>query len=153
MGGRGAIGRGGKGGGSSNGGETPVTKSEFGKRRDAVKSEIKMSFKEKSLNKYIVDDNGNKVRIEIGTNKVSRNHLSHDIVDNEAMDYRDANKLKNMLKNSTFVRSEGLRHPRDDYYRFHYFKAQGRDLYFNIGEGVSKSGERFYRLYSVTKKL
>ena len=152
MGGRGATSRGGLGGSDTSGG-TPRTKSEFGQRRDAVKSEIRSAFKDKSYNKYITDENGSRVRIEIGTNKESRKHLAHDIVDNEALSYRDASRLVNMLQNSTFVRREGLRHPREDYHHFLYFKAQGRNLYFNVGEGTTQSGQKYYRLYSLTEQI
>ncbi|MCR4857123.1 MAG: hypothetical protein K5890_02855 [Bacteroidales bacterium] len=130
-----------------------IFKSDFGNKRDKVHSDIKNQFKE-PVNKTIVTADGKKVKIEVGTNSDSRTHLAYNIVDRKAMNYEDSSKLRSLFKNSSFVEDSPLKHERDDNYEhFYYFKAQHRNLYFHVGEGVSKSGAKYYRLYAITKTL
>ncbi|MBR3467798.1 MAG: hypothetical protein IKH15_11335 [Bacteroidales bacterium] len=130
-----------------------IFKSDFGKKRDTVLSNVKSQFKE-PVNKTIVTADGKKRKIEVGTNSDSRTHLAFNIVDRKAMNSDDASKLRSLFKNSSFVNDSPLKHERDDNYEhFYYFKAQRRNLYFHVGEGVSKSGAKYYRLYAITKTL
>jgi hypothetical protein len=130
-----------------------IFKSDFGKKRDSVLSDIKNQFKE-PVNKTIVTADGKKRKIEVGTNSDSRTHLAYNIVDRKAMNSEDASKLRSLFRNSSFVDGSPLKHARDDNYEhFYYFKAKGRSLYFHVGEGVSKSGAKYYRLYAITKTL
>lgn len=152
MGGRGASSGGGRGGGGKSGG-TKGMKSSFGLQRDAIRSEINRQFKDSPFNKYITDSNGKRVRIEITANETGRHHMTHDIADHGAMKQSEVSKLAGMFRNSTFVKSSGLKHNRDDFHHFHYFKVQGRELYFNVGEGTERSGKKIYRLYSITTKI
>lgn len=132
---------------------TGIFKTNIGERRDEVLSGIKEQFKE-PINKKIVTANGEKKTVEIRTNSDSRTHLAYNIVDRKVMDYRDSKKLRSMFKNSSFVSDSALKHARDDnYVHFYYFKARGRNLYFHVGEGISKSGAKYYRLYAITKTL
>lgn len=130
-----------------------VFKTDFGKMRDKVLSDIKNQFKE-PVNKTVVSADGKKRKIEIRTNSDSRTHLAHNIVDRKAMNYEDSSKLRSLFKNSSFVDDSPLKHVRDDNYEhFYYFIAQGRNLYFHVGEGTSKNGAKYYRLYAITKTL
>ena len=130
-----------------------IFKSDFGKKRDTVLSNVKSQFKE-PVNKTIVTADGKKRKIEVRTNSDSRTHLAYNIVDRKAMNSDDVAKLRSLFRNSSFVEDSSLKHERDDNYEhFYYFKAQGRSLYFHVGEGVSKNGAKYYRLYAITKKL
>ena len=134
-------------------GTSDHTKSEYGKRRAQVLSEIKDQFKE-PVNKTIVTADGKRRKIEVGTNSDSRTHLAYNIVDRKAMNSDDVSKLRSLFKNSSFVDGSPLKHVRDDNYEhFYYFQARGRSIYFHVGEGVSKSGAIYYRLYAITKTL
>lgn len=130
-----------------------IIKTEIGDRRDKVLSDIREQFKE-PVNKTIVNADGKKQKIEIGTNSDSRTHLAYNIVDRKAMSHEESSKLRSLFKNSSFVNDSPLKHERDDNYEhFYYFKAQRRNIYFHVGEGVSKSGAKYYRLYAITKTL
>ncbi len=130
-------------------------KSEIGRIRDNVNNSISNQFKDKIFNKMIIEDSGNEIKIEVGTNSRSRTHLGNDIVSHKSFPHKDADKLSSIFQNSSFVKKELPRHDRtkDKYNMFYYFKAQRKNLYFQVARGTSENGVHYYRLYSITKTI
>ncbi len=134
---------------------TTIVKSNVGRIRDRVNASISDQFKDKVFNKKIIDDSGNKVKIEVATNSRSRSHLGNDIVSHNAFPHENTNKLSSLFRNSSFVKKELPRHDRtkDNYNMFYYFKAQHKNLYFHVARGTNENGVHYFRLYSITKTI
>lgn len=153
MGGRGAASRGGRGG-SNSGGGTPRTKSSIGVQRDSIKSSVSGNLKGKVWSKTIRLDGGGKSTISIGVDKDGIKHVSNDILKFRVISEKDIPKLAGQLKNSSYVAHSGLKHPRkDNIDHFYYFKARGKNLYFNVGRKTNRNGNVHYELYSITEKI
>ena len=153
MGGRGASGIGGHGG-SSGGGGGGGTKSEIGRKRDSVKSSVSDSLKDKKWSKAIYDESGKKAMLDVGIQRDGLKHIANDVFTHETINQSEISKLYGQFRNASFVTESGLKHPRkDNIDRFYYFKAQGKDLYFNVGRKVNSNGNVHYELYSITKKI
>lgn len=153
MGGRGASGRDGHGGGSGGGGGGG-TKSEIGRKRDSVKSSVSDTLKGKNWGKAIYDESGKKTMLDVGIKRDGIKHVANDVFAHETINPSEIQKLNGQFRNASFVKESGLKHPRkDNIDKFYYFKAQGKDLYFNVGRKVDSNGKIHYELYSITKKI
>lgn len=150
MGGRGSSSAGGLGGGGK--ADTPRIKTDIGGKRDEIKSSVRSALKGKTFNKNAQDENGKKIDIRISG--IDSKHITNDIFQYKTIEINEIKNLSNQFTKSSFIKTSPLKHIRKDSIdRFFYFKAIGKDLYFNVGRYTNKKGNVYYKIYSITKSI
>ena len=123
--------------------------------KTAAKIEREKYLKEMGplLDKRVVKkiDNGS---IAIGFTKKGNKHLYHDTLGRaDEFDKNNLKKLNTLLKNSTFIESQGLyKQRKDDITKFYYFRDKEKEIYYNVAEHTYK-GSVYRFLYSITKDI
>ena len=92
--------------------------------------------------------------IKVGFTSKGNKHLYSDTFRRaKELNKDDLKNIDIALQNSTYIKSAPINKPRKDMItKFHYFKDQQKELYYNVAEVVEKgSVSRF--LYAITGKL